>query len=240
MQDPRQSGLNHHIVGVLRTKPGRGDATLSMSCSDKLFRWSILGLQGSLLMNFLSEPIYFSHLVIGKCSYSQSAIERALSDRFGNATNKLENNCFKHHKPQVSQSRHQFKHSKGSVNSDNEAQPCPSSISWCACPVKPLEVAVEGRKQGITKKDQNRPSCRLEICKKNLFQKFAFLVKSIHIEKLPSDLIEKKDVLDSMTYNAAKHLSTDYIEMWKQIRARILPTWTTKSPTLTEFTIKDD
>ena len=32
-------------VGMLRRKPGRGDATLSMSCSDKLARWGLLGIQ---------------------------------------------------------------------------------------------------------------------------------------------------------------------------------------------------
>lgn len=32
-------------TGVLRRKPGRGVATLSMSCSDKLARWACLGLQ---------------------------------------------------------------------------------------------------------------------------------------------------------------------------------------------------
>ena len=31
--------------GVVRRKPGRGDATLSMACSDKLARWCLLGLQ---------------------------------------------------------------------------------------------------------------------------------------------------------------------------------------------------
>lgn len=36
VQDPRLPGANYHIVGPLRTKPGRGDPTSSLSCSDKM------------------------------------------------------------------------------------------------------------------------------------------------------------------------------------------------------------
>lgn len=36
MQDPHLTGTNYHIVGPLRTKPGRGDPTSSLSCSDKI------------------------------------------------------------------------------------------------------------------------------------------------------------------------------------------------------------
>jgi tRNA-specific adenosine deaminase 1 len=38
-------------VGLVRRKPGRGDATLSMACSDKLARWCLLGLQASALQS---------------------------------------------------------------------------------------------------------------------------------------------------------------------------------------------
>lgn len=44
-QDPRLPGISYHVVGAVRTKPGRGDQTLSVSCSDKLFRWNLCGIQ---------------------------------------------------------------------------------------------------------------------------------------------------------------------------------------------------
>ena len=54
------------MTGVLRTKPGRGDPTLSMSCSDKIAKWLVLGLQGALLSVFLKEPIYLDAIVVAK------------------------------------------------------------------------------------------------------------------------------------------------------------------------------
>lgn len=79
--DSGKPGAAYHRVGLLRVKPGRGDRTCSMSCSDKLARWNILGCQGSLLMHFLEQPVYLSAVVIGKCPYSQEAMQRALVGR---------------------------------------------------------------------------------------------------------------------------------------------------------------
>ena len=80
-RDLLQPGILYHHVGVLRSKPGRGDRTLSMSCSDKIMKWCVLGLQGGLLYNFLKEPIYLTSLVVNNTLFNRVSLLRALSLR---------------------------------------------------------------------------------------------------------------------------------------------------------------
>lgn len=66
---PWRGRNNYHCYGVLRTKPGRADSplTASMSCSDKIAAWNVLGLQGA-LGSLLFMPLYVDSIVIGEIS----------------------------------------------------------------------------------------------------------------------------------------------------------------------------
>ena len=76
-------------LGQLRIKSGRSNLpshlrSTSLSCSDKLLKWNLLGLQGSLLP---VHPVYLDSIVVSRDPHSKSiqaqqqALERAVLDR---------------------------------------------------------------------------------------------------------------------------------------------------------------
>ncbi|KAJ3206660.1 tRNA-specific adenosine deaminase 1 [Entophlyctis luteolus] len=68
-------------VGVLRTKPCRADAemSLSMSCSDKLAKWNAVGISGAFL-SLLAAPVYLDGIIVGDL-FDEQALRRAIIDR---------------------------------------------------------------------------------------------------------------------------------------------------------------
>ena len=65
------------IPGLLRAKPGRGERTCCMSCSDKLARWTALGLQGALISLLIPEPLVPTTITCGRPCCLQ-ALRRSL------------------------------------------------------------------------------------------------------------------------------------------------------------------
>uniref|UniRef100_A0A1L8DGZ3 tRNA-specific adenosine deaminase 1 n=1 Tax=Nyssomyia neivai TaxID=330878 RepID=A0A1L8DGZ3_9DIPT len=215
MGDPMEQ-----IVGCVRTKPGRGTATLSASCSDKMARWCILGLQGGLLMNALTAPIYLDTVI-----YSQDAIcdkeatERALWGRFTNHPN-IPSDTYTLHAPEIHVATREVVFSFERHPQDDECHPSAASVVYCRVQERSHEVAVTGKRQGVTKKKLKTPIARLLIAKKSLF----IYYMTIFWHTNPQDL----------SYDDAK--SKEYRMLWQWLKQHYFRVWPTKSEKYLKFT----
>jgi len=64
-----------------------GERLLTMACSDKILRWNVVGVQGSLLTHWV-KPIYFSSVTIGS-KFHPEHVRRAVYGRIGGVNHSL-------------------------------------------------------------------------------------------------------------------------------------------------------
>ncbi|XP_017797212.1 PREDICTED: tRNA-specific adenosine deaminase 1 [Habropoda laboriosa] len=213
-QDAHLPGVNYHVIGPLRTKPGRGNPTLSLSCSDKMAKWHILGVQGSLL-SILIPPIKIETIVVGGNSpFSLEAMERGLYKRFNEKKNNLN----------IIQSKLSFKQLKN----DERKHPCSSSIIWCAVRNRDTEIAVEGRKQGATRK---KKGSYLLVTRRVFFETFLRICD--RYQNLECNTRHPK----KMTYLDCKKWSKDYQNLWNTLKSGSFHAWPSKPIRLQTFVL---
>ncbi len=179
----------------LRLKPGKGDPTRSLSCSDKILKWRHLGLQGSLLASLLTSEIRLSSVTICGLQTSPKLLYNTL--------NKTAFQC-----PDVDvlvSDNRDFTFAKKA-----DRRPSPLSISYSRLSaLHQTDVSLEGRKQGCIKKHLGTRKAMVKVCRKLMAREFVDLTKRMSVPEQVSSALANNE---GIRYKDLKSLSPWYNE----------------------------
>ncbi|XP_063703300.1 double-stranded RNA-specific editase Adar isoform X2 [Culicoides brevitarsis] len=231
---------NRKARGQLRTKVESGEGTipvkssegiqtwdgvlqgarlLTMSCSDKIARWNVLGLQGSLLSSII-EPVYLTSIVLGSLLHPDH-MYRAICGRIENAVQGLPP-PYKMNKPKLALVT--------SSEARSQLKPPNFSVNWIiGCEDVEVVNAFTGRPEGGTSTSKTS-----RLTKQMFFQRYASLIKV-----LPQ--IEKHEITED--YSDAKMAVKDYQMAKKELFAAFqredFGTWLKKPIEQDQFVLLD-
>uniref|UniRef100_A0A481C698 Double-stranded RNA-specific adenosine deaminase n=1 Tax=Sus scrofa TaxID=9823 RepID=A0A481C698_PIG len=165
-----------------------GERLRTMSCSDKILRWNVLGLQGALLTHFL-QPVYLKSVTLGYL-FSQGHLTRAICCRVTRDGSAFENGLrypFIVNHPKVGRvSVYDSKRQSGKTKE--------TSVNWCLADGYDLEI-LDGTR-GTVDGPRNELS---RVSKKNIF----LLFKKLCSFRYRRDLLR-------LSYGEAKKAARDY------------------------------
>ncbi|NXD44908.1 DSRAD deaminase, partial [Copsychus sechellarum] len=166
-----------------------GERLRTMSCSDKILRWNVLGLQGALLSHFL-EPVYLRSVTLGYL-YSQGHLTRAICCRMERDGSTLKEKL---------QAPYHINHPEvGRVSVYDSARQTgktkESSVNWCLADESEVEVldGTKGKVDGL-KLEVSR------VSKRKMFTLFQQLCAKNN----------RQDLLSCSVYSDAKEAATAY------------------------------
>lgn len=219
-----RSGTSQSSAICLRTKPGKLQSlpSISMSCTDKISLWSVVGMQGSLLSEWI-EPIYFDQVIIGlegtQHVYDATAIDTAANycqSVFEEKVGSLHSCNLKVLTTTIpfSDSRHSVQgrllqarpSAKVSGPSDElDLVPAAGSLVWIMG--EGVERIVEGKRQGAALPRRGEialsASTRSRISKRSYYDLF----------QQCQTVLASADVASSVTYYEAKHKDQDKLQV---------------------------
>ncbi|KAJ8487737.1 hypothetical protein ONZ51_g4008 [Trametes cubensis] len=180
---------NYSLYGVMRTKPGRADSppTLSMSCSDKIASWNVLGIQGALASHLL-RPVYITRIIIGEVESSKRET--------------VEADCIKPpyrlNEPSIVFTSVPFAHSRFCLG-PNVVSGCNDSLCFISDSPRESEVLINGFRRGVPPKRQHMSKFRPVLSKLSLYALYAEIAERAGIP-----------VAQCETYHLAKCAASGY------------------------------
>uniref|UniRef100_A0A0A9ZHZ6 Double-stranded RNA-specific editase 1 n=1 Tax=Lygus hesperus TaxID=30085 RepID=A0A0A9ZHZ6_LYGHE len=173
----------------------QGERLLTMSCSDKVIKWNVVGLQGSLLSHFI-EPVYLHSIVVGSL-FHPSHLRRAIYGRIESTLIGL---------PPPFRLNKLMMNTTSSPEARHPGKAPNHSVNWVT-----MEEEVEVV-NAMTGKCINGQVSRL--CKQKLFSKFFDCLQAgiptksnITVDSAPETYFDAKNSADS--YNDAKNHMVD-------------------------------
>lgn len=190
----------------------RGNRLRTMSCSDKICRWNVLGLQGALLSHFI-EPVYLASLTLGYL-YDHGHLSRAVCCRLDR------NSDLNAQLPAPYHVNHPWLGRVTAYDPPRETEKTNNlSVNWsigdtCA------EVT-DGRTGACMTRTHNSPTPS-RVCKAALYTSF----------KETAAKVGRQELINAETYSEAKKMATDFQEAkWKlfeHLRSLKYGSWVSK------------